>query len=923
MKRMLLVVGVLLAAQPAAADVIHVPDDYATIQEGIDAAAYGDVVLVAAGEYFEEITLKAGVIVQGAGEAVTTINGGGDYGDVVSAVGNDITGDTKLLGFTVTGAVSGGSMPGGGGVFCNSGASPEIANNRITGNDTGIATWNNSGAAIHNNIVVGNTYTGISLSSDAPVVNNTVAFNTTGIYDSGGYGPPIMNNIIVHNSNIGLGYTNTYQPDIHSYNDVWNNGTDYHNTEPHTGEISADPQFADESGGDYHLDDGSPCIDAGNPDAQYNDPDGSRNDMGAYGGPDAEADIPEVSLVSPAPNSLSVPRAADASAVFSVEMDPATLTAATCLLRGEYTGDRLCAVFYDAQARMVTIDPQFDFRHGEVLTASLTRDIASAGGTSLDGFSWQFTAAVSDGSGKLGPMTSTGAGAGPGPLRAADVDGDGILDLIVSDALATEVFIFRGAGDGTFTLHTTLTAELHPAGSCCGDFNGDGDLDIAVACLDGAGISVFLGAGGGSFAPAVSYAASGGSIDVCCADFDHDGDLDLATADSLGDMVTIFSGAGDGSFGPGAGYPVGAGPFSIAAGDLNRDGIIDLVTANRAAGTLSALPGLGDATFGSRIDTAVGGDPPAVRLADFDGDGVLDAAATLEPQDLLWILRGDETGSFQFAGSYPTGNHPHGLTAGDLNADGYLDIAVANQDTDDISIFLGRAGGQFTPGETYAGGDGPWGIVHGDVDADGDLDICVGNVQEGAFGVLRNEDAVDVAGTDPDAYELHVPPPAPVTAVFDAPLDPGTVGEASFILEGRLSGPRSGVVSYDGGTYSVTLDPALELLAGEQAHATLTTAIQGAGGTPFAGFSWTFTAAVSSAGDGVFTGFETFSAGTEPRGIWAADLDADADVDLALCSSNYPAPGAVVVLLNEGDGSFGAPSSYNLAAADPLDLFGA
>ncbi|MBD3334361.1 MAG: hypothetical protein GF355_02495, partial [Candidatus Eisenbacteria bacterium] len=46
-------------------------------------------------------------------------------------------------------------------------------------------------------------------------------------------------------------------------------------------------------------------------------------------------------------------------------------------------------------------------------------------------------------------------------------------------------------------------------------------------------------------------------------------------------------------------------------------------------------------------------------------------------------------------------------------------------------------------------------------------------------------------------------------------------------------------------------------------------------------------------------------------------------VDLALCSSNYPAPGAVVVLLNEGDGSFGAPSSYNLAAADPLDLFGA
>jgi hypothetical protein len=39
--------------------------------------------------------------------------------------------------------------------------------------------------------------------------------------------------------------------------------------------------------GDYHLAFGSPCIDAGNPAAEYNDPDGSRNDMGAFGGPDA------------------------------------------------------------------------------------------------------------------------------------------------------------------------------------------------------------------------------------------------------------------------------------------------------------------------------------------------------------------------------------------------------------------------------------------------------------------------------------------------------------------------------------------------------------------------------------------------------------------------------------------------------------
>ena len=38
---------------------------------------------------------------------------------------------------------------------------------------------------------------------------------------------------------------------------------------------------------DYHLQSGSLCINAGDPVLQYNDKDGSRNDMGAYGGPNA------------------------------------------------------------------------------------------------------------------------------------------------------------------------------------------------------------------------------------------------------------------------------------------------------------------------------------------------------------------------------------------------------------------------------------------------------------------------------------------------------------------------------------------------------------------------------------------------------------------------------------------------------------
>jgi hypothetical protein len=80
-----------------------------------------------------------------------------------------------------------------------------------------------------------------------------------------------------------------------------------------------------------------------------------------------------------------------------------------------------------------------------------------------------------------------------------DFNGDGKLDLAVSDASANMVSILLGNGDGTFQAHYDYRAAAMPYGLATGDFNGDGHLDLAVVNDASNTVSVLLGNGDGTF----------------------------------------------------------------------------------------------------------------------------------------------------------------------------------------------------------------------------------------------------------------------------------------------------------------------------------------------------------------------------------------------------------------------------------------
>jgi parallel beta-helix repeat protein len=897
-----------LAVSPALAIVIHVPGDYPTIQQGINAAASGDIVLVASGHYLEEITLKAGVTVQGAGEELSVIDGGGNSGDVVRAIGNAIQNDAKLKGFTVTGAINGGGMPGGAGLFCNSGASPEIANNRFEGNDFGIATWNGSNPQIHNNVVEHNTFFGIDISSNPTVVNNTIAFNVIGIDDGGGYGPIVMNNIIVGNSHYGV-YAVGLQPQL-TYNDVWGNDTNYRNCSPGTGSDSSDPVFADTASRDFHLQPSSPCINSGNPAAQYNDPDGTRNDMGAYGGPGAPALLPQTTLLVPAINELRADPATSVLAGFNVAMNGASLTPQTFLVSGSLSGLHRAQVNYDSGARLVTLDPNHDFLTGEEVTAELTHNIVSAIGDSLPGFAWQFHIAASGGSGRFSTLRTLATSDTDNRVASADFNLDGELDLAVLGVIRREVSIRLGNGDGTFQTALQDSLPGFPTAFLVADFNSDSIPDLAVA-LDNDSIAVLLGLGSGHFQTPVAYYCPGEPLGIASADFNLDGQPDLAVTS---DSVAILLGHGDGAFGTPIEFGTGIMPDQLCVADLDRDGIPDLVNVNFGS-DISVFLGKGDGTFDSLGRYSAGTGPAGIRLGDFNQDGILDAAVADLITKSVTILTGTGTGAFTSAGSYQVPGLPLDLCIADLNADGALDLAVVTGDSAHLAVLLGNGNGTFQNAVAWPTPARSYGVAVADFDNDGDLDIATASAGSNQLGILLNDNQLEVQFTVPARYALSAPDTTTVRAVFDQLLNPATLDSTSFGVYGAQTGLHPGAVLWDSATRTALLDPRQGFATGEFVTAELTKYIAARNGVQFGGYSWQFATSISSGSGGAFASQALYPTGAEPRGIAAADFDHDGYIDLAT-TSNSP---AVAFLRNNGDGTFASPS-YTTVNGDPMAL---
>ena len=483
------------------------------------------------------------------------------------------------------------------------------------------------------------------------------------------------------------------------------------------------------------------------------------------------------------------------------------------------------------------------------------------------GYSGTATVFLSNGHGGFQALSGPPTYTYPTSLTVGDFNGDGKMDVVLTDVSSLRVLL----GDGNGNLGAPIKSSLStPAGNrlFAGDFNGDGKLDVAYLGYGGPGVTLAFGNGDGTFPYTVMFQTDSQAYSVVQSDFNGDGRPDLAVSNLTAGTVDVFLA----TFYTGLSVSsVHTGPFTIG-----ETGIYQITVANPEFTTTSGAVTVTDTL------------PVGLTAASIAGDGWSCTLGTVT------CTRYDALSS---GNSYPVIS----LTV-DVSAS-LSPATLTNQATVGYSGTVGLASDPtvivLATATALAVSPSPAVL--------GQLVTLAATVTPGATGVVQFSDGVTILGTASlaDGQAIFTTRLLPagmnlLTATYSGDST-HALGKSAIQQEMVKAGEAAG------------FNPKTNFSTGI-APAAIATADFNQDGIPDLVTANTTGNSVSillGKGDGTFGRHVDYPAGTKPSTLAVGDFNNDGKIDIAVGSQTSP---QVSILLGKGDGTFQAPLTYTAIA---------
>ena len=190
----------------------------------------------------------------------------------------------------------------------------------------------------------------------------------------------------------------------------------------------------------------------------------------------------------------------------------------------------------------------------------------------------------------------------------------------------------------------------YPESVIAADVNGDGHVDLISANYGANTLTVLTNNGYGVFGFNATLNVGSAPYCVIAADVNGDGHVDLISANADAYTLTVLTNNGYGVFGSNATLNVGS-PISVCAADVNGDGKVDLISANVNANTLSVLQNV-PAYNGSFSGNGSG--LTSLNAANLTGSVPASSLTSVPAGSLTGVIPQSNLPSFQSSDNYET-----------------------------------------------------------------------------------------------------------------------------------------------------------------------------------------------------------------------------------------------------------------------------